>query len=138
MAGQSLVTNPHRPAKIPVMPKAAHLKKGQQAEALALAYLQKKGLRLITRNYRTRRGEIDLIMDDHDTLVFVEVRYRNSEAFGGALESVTHQKQARLIACASHYLSKTEMDQASRFDVVAISTDGHQPVIEWVADAFQC
>lgn len=65
---------------------------GSQAEQLALNYLQQQGLTLITQNYHSRRGEIDLIMLDENTLVFVEVRYRKSAAYGSALESVNSQK----------------------------------------------
>jgi len=122
--------------------KAPHLQQGRQAEDLALSYLKRQGLRLIKRNYRSRRGEIDLIMEQGDTLVLVEVRYRKSAAFGDALESVSVRKQARIIACAGQYLSETECDQPVRFDVIAISP---QPVslqsgelsIQWVRDAFQ-
>lgn len=107
---------------------------GQQAEQQALEYLGKQGLKLITQNYHSRRGEIDLIMEDENTLVFVEVRYRKSAKYGSALESVNNQKQARIIHTAEHYLQQhPSKHSAYRFDVVAINPNN----IDWVKDAFQ-
>ena len=111
---------------------------GHDAEAHAERFLSRRGLAPITRNYRCRRGEIDLVMRDADTLVFVEVRRRSSRAFGGGLESVGRRKRARLVAAAEHYLMMNRIgdDRPCRFDVVAI--DGPLPctTIEWVRDAF--
>lgn len=93
---------------------------------------------LVTRNYRCRRGEIDLVMRDTDTLVFVEVRRRTNRTFGGGLESIDARKRARLVAAADHYLTtkRIGVEPPCRFDVVAI--DGPYPRIriEWVRDAF--
>ena len=111
---------------------------GQQAEQWASEYLQQQGLQLVTTNYHCRRGEIDLIMHDHDTLVFVEVRYRKTSTFGSALESVDHRKQKKLIVTAEHYLQKnTASFSHYRFDVIAISPEQSHPNITWVKDAFQ-
>ena len=66
---------------------------GQHAENACCKYLQKQGLKLLSRNYRGKRGEIDIIMQDKDSLVFVEVRYRKNNLFGGALASITPKKQ---------------------------------------------
>jgi putative endonuclease len=110
---------------------------GQQAEDLALAHLQKQGLKLLARNYRCKGGEIDLIMQDGKTLVFVEVRYRKSARFGGALESVTAIKQARLIHCASHYLARHGLNTPARFDVVALEPGGEMLRVQWIRDAFR-
>jgi len=107
---------------------------GAQAEALACTYLERAGLKLITRNYRCQQGEIDLVMGDHDTLVFVEVRFRRSDAFGTPAETVDRRKQARLLAAARHYLLTQRSDRACRFDVVAVR--GHDTSIEWLRDAF--
>lgn len=107
---------------------------GAQAENLACAHLEGSGLKLITRNYRCPQGEIDLIMHDGEILVFVEVRYRNSNAFGSPAETVDRRKQERLRAAASHYLVKHAIDRACRFDVVAVS--GGEARIEWLRDAF--
>ncbi|MEM7304034.1 MAG: YraN family protein [Pseudomonadota bacterium] len=106
---------------------------GKKAEDVACHFLLSHGLQLITRNYHCRYGEIDLIMQDNDTLVFVEVRYRKSEAFGGALESIDKTKQRKLVFTANHYLSQSADLQTSRFDVVAL-TENAPP--EWIIDAF--
>ncbi|HKJ09325.1 MAG TPA: YraN family protein [Gammaproteobacteria bacterium] len=109
---------------------------GRRAETAACRYLQRRGLRLLARNYRCRVGEIDLIMGDGDSLVFVEVRYRRSVRFGGAAESIDRRKQARIIACASHYLQQHPglAARPARFDVVAIAADDQ---VSWIPDAFQ-
>ena len=107
---------------------------GAQAEDLACAHLERAGLKLLARNYRCPQGEIDLVMNDRDALVFVEVRYRRSNAFGTPAETVGRHKQARLRAAAGHYLLAHATDRACRFDVVAIS--GHDARIEWLRDAF--
>jgi putative endonuclease len=107
---------------------------GAQAEDLACAHLERAGLRLLTRNYRCPQGEVDLVMDDRDTLVFVEVRYRRSDAFGTPAETVDRRKQARLQAAAGHYLLTHSVDRACRFDVVAVS--GRDARIEWLRNAF--
>src|SRR3990172_1533488 len=79
-------------------------KMGEHAEGLACAHLVRHGLTLLQRNYRCVRGEIDLIMGEGASLVFVEVRYRHKPWFGSGAESVTRHKRAKLIATASHYL----------------------------------
>lgn len=112
------------------------LKIGDEAEAQARDYLVKHGLRWITSNYRCRIGEIDLIMRDKDYLVFVEVRARASLAFGGALTSITPNKQRKIIKTAQLYLQTHQLHdkQACRFDV--ISLEGTPPHITWVQHAF--
>jgi putative endonuclease len=110
---------------------------GQQAEDLALAHLQRQGLQLVVRNYRCKGGEIDLIMRDGAVLAFVEVRYRKSARFGGALESVTATKQARIIRCAAHYMARHGTNQPARFDVVALEPGGEPLRVQWVKDAFR-
>ena len=113
---------------------------GSQAENLALQHLTQQGLELVERNYHCRGGEIDLIMLDKATLVFVEVRYRKSTSFGSALESVNHAKQKRIIHTAQHFLQRQTSNYSQscyRFDVVAISPEEHTPEINWLKDAFQ-
>jgi putative endonuclease len=110
--------------------------KGKHAETQASRHLQSRGLKLLATNYRCKRGEIDLIMQDADTLVFVEVRYRQSDRYGSALETVTQGKQNRLIAAASHYLQQQGHNSPCRFDVVGISGP-HGATIEWIKDAFE-
>jgi putative endonuclease len=110
--------------------------KGDAAEDQALAYLQGKGLKLVTRNYRTPGrggGEIDLIMAAPDgTCVFVEVRQRSSGAHGGAGASVGGIKQRRIIFAARHYLLRLPTTPPCRFDVVLVEPQG----IEWLQAAF--
>ena len=98
-------------------------KSGAQAEQLALDYLLAQGLKLLERNFRTRRGEIDLIMRDNDKLVFVEVRFRQGSRFGSAEESITLQKCQRLTAAAEAYMQRQKLTDhiSARFDAVAIS-----------------
>lgn len=106
---------------------------GSDGENRALAHLRAQGLRLITRNYRCKGGEIDLIMaSPRGETVFVEVRVRNRADFGGAAASVGVRKQQRLIRAAQHYLAHLPSVPPCRFDVVAI--DAGQ--IEWLPDAF--
>lgn len=112
--------------------------RGQDAENCACTYLEQQGLRLLTRNYRSRLGEIDLIMQDRDSLVFVEVRYRHRQDFGSGAESVDHRKQLKLIACAQHYaqMHPRIADQPCRFDVISISNSGASEQIQWIKNAF--
>lgn len=109
---------------------------GKDAEARACRHLQAQGLQLVQRNYHSRRGEIDLVMQDKDSLVFVEVRYRRQSRFGSAAESVNRHKQSKLLACANHYIqAHPELArQACRFDVVSI--DGNMNSIDWIKNAF--
>jgi len=109
---------------------------GQQSEDLALTFLRQKGLTLIQRNYRSRLGEIDLVMKDSEHIVFVEVRYRSSIKFGGALLSVDRRKQSKLIKCAQQYIANSSSQQNFRFDVIAISPSSGQHEIQWITNAF--
>lgn len=92
-------------------------------------------MQLISQNYYCRYGEIDLIMSDQETLVFVEVRYRKHKDFGGAVASITRGKQSKLIKTAKHYLAKLETQPYCRFDVVVYEANSEHP--EWIQDAFQ-
>ncbi|MBS4097855.1 MAG: YraN family protein [Sulfuricella sp.] len=112
-----------------------HLADGAQAEQLAAAYLERHGLRAVERNYRCRQGEIDLILHDGGTLVFVEVRLRKSAAFGGAAASITAKKQRRIVLAAEHYLQGLKRIPPCRFDVVLLDGLAAQSV-EWIKDAF--
>ena len=109
--------------------------KGSDAEELAVSYLQRQHLVLVTKNYRSRFGEIDLIMRDGGTLVFIEVRMRANDQFGGAAASITPAKQTKLVRTARHYLSEINNEPPCRFDVVLLSGDDGQE-IEWIRDAF--
>ncbi|MEW5011603.1 MAG: YraN family protein [Cycloclasticus sp.] len=116
--------------------KHRHNQLGQEAEDLALGYLQQQGLTLIERNYRSRYGEIDLIMRDQQHIVFVEVRFRSSQRYGGALSSVDIHKQRKLIKCAQQYIANTSSRLGFRFDVLAISPPSQQHDIQWLTNAF--
>jgi len=106
---------------------------GESAESRAEAFLQTQGLTLVTRNWRCRFGEIDLIMQDGPTRVFVEVRLRSRSDFGGAAASVTPAKQKKLLAAARLYLTTLKTLPPCRFDVVALS--GTAPP-DWIKNAF--
>lgn len=115
--------------------KSAHLQKGDSAEQQASTYLQRQGLQLVCSNFRCKLGELDLVMKDGAVLVIVEVRFRKSEQFGGALASITPQKQARIVAATQHYVIINQLSQSAiRFDVVAIGGDNR---INWIKNAFQ-
>ena len=107
---------------------------GALAEALAAAYLQARGLRLLERNYRCRMGEIDLILAEGPVLVFVEVRLRRNPDFGGAAASITATKRQRIMRAARHYLSG-KPEPACRFDAVLLDALAADRV-EWIKDAF--
>ncbi len=110
---------------------------GAAAEELALRYLEAQGLTLVMRNFRCRTGELDLIMRDGGSLVFVEVRSRRYIRYGTPAESVTRAKQQKLLRAAMFYLQRQRLDLPCRFDVVAILRPGGEPHIEWIRDAFQ-
>lgn len=111
--------------------------RGEAAESLALEFLQRQGLTLVARNFRTPGrggGEIDLIVRDRDaTLVFVEVRQRLGDAHGGALASVGPVKQRRIVFAARHYLHRLQVLPPCRFDVLGVDGAGQ---IEWIRAAF--
>ncbi|MHB0888853.1 YraN family protein [Acidithiobacillus sp.] len=109
---------------------------GQAGEDSALQLLCSVGQQLVQRNYSCRMGEIDLILLDGDTLVFVEVRSRGGSAYGGAAATVTRPKQQRIIRAAEHYLLRhpEHNRRPCRFDVVALD-DRAAP--QWIRDAFR-
>lgn len=111
---------------------------GQQGEQRAEQYLRGQGLTPVTRNYNCGLGEIDLVMRDRETLVFVEVRRRKTTAFGSPLETVSANKQHKLQLAAQHYVmsQKIPSRQALRFDVVGIVSDGEHETIDWIRNAF--
>lgn len=108
---------------------------GDNAELVAEKYLVSQGLTTLARNFRCRFGEIDLIMQDGDATVFVEVRYRASEQFGGAAASINLAKQRRIATAAEHYLTKFRQPPPCRFDAILMRTIDAEGV-EWVKNAF--
>lgn len=114
---------------------------GNQAERLAEQLLLKAGMRLLARNYRCKLGELDLVMRDADTVVFVEVRFRRTGQWGSAVETVDRRKQKRVIAAAQHYLLTHPhlADQSCRFDVIAADGSPADPAsYRWIREAFTC
>ncbi len=111
---------------------------GSAAESAAARLLTAHGLQQVDANVRYRDGELDLVMRDGGTLVFVEVRYRASEDFGGAAASVTPAKQRRLVRAATRYLAahRAYAQLPCRFDVVCASGDPHAPELQWLRAAF--
>ncbi len=114
---------------------------GDWGENLAKKFLRRKGYRFITSNFHSRMGEIDLIVEDRNTLVFVEVKTRKSPDFAQGREFVDYSKQQRIRSTASYYLAQRETDKAVRFDVIEIyAPDGvntKNPIINHLEDAFQ-
>ena len=116
---------------------------GAHWETAACAHLTRAGMKLVTRNFQCRFGEIDLVMRDTDSdgencTVFVEVRFRRSGARGGGLASVGASKRAKLLSAAAAYLQANPRAaaQACRFDVVACRGTPQQPQFEWIRNAF--
>lgn len=112
---------------------------GARQEQLAASYLQARGLILLQANFSCRLGEIDLIMQDGKTLVFVEVRYRRSTRFGSAVETVDRRKQQKLRCCARFFLASHGLTEKSvcRFDIIGITPAPRQQIeINWIRDAF--
>ncbi|MCP5160941.1 MAG: YraN family protein [Hahellaceae bacterium] len=113
---------------------------GSRYEALARIFLERQGLKHLSNNFRSRGGEIDLIMKDKSTLVFIEVRYRKSVKYGSAAESITAHKMKRIVNCAKYYLTiNNAWAKPCRFDVVSIqpgATPENEFSINWIKSAF--
>ncbi|SEL20717.1 putative endonuclease [Colwellia chukchiensis] len=119
--------------------KASTVAMGKNSEQLASQYLQQHGLSLQSCNFQNRAGEIDLIMTQGTTWVFVEVKYRKNNHFGGAIAAVSLKKQQKIKQCAAFYLQQmglNEYNTPCRFDVVAMQGDINAPVITWLKNAF--
>jgi len=110
---------------------------GYHAEDTACRFLQQQGQQVVARNFRCHYGELDLIMQDGEVLVFVEVRLRHNRRYGSGAESVTRTKQAKIIASALYYLQLNPAlaDHPARFDVVSVGSDPENE-INWIKDAF--
>lgn len=111
---------------------------GAAAEAAALQFLEQRGFRLVVTNFRSRYGEIDLIVRQDELLVFAEVRLRNHRHFGGAAASVTAPKQRKIIASAQTFLHhRPEFARCNcRFDVLAMRRDEQVWNVDWLPAAF--
>lgn len=111
--------------------------RGIAGEELAVDFLLKKGYRILERNYRFERGEIDIIAEDNNTLVFVEVKTRRSKEFGEPEDAVTPGKQKQIKQTAEGYIFQYQIDDRScRFDIVAIDIGMKEPSIRHIEDAF--
>ena len=111
---------------------------GAQWEKTAESFLRGQGLKLLQRNFFSRFGEIDLIMEDGKTVVFVEVKYRKSNHHGSGAEAVTFHKQGRISRTAAWYLVKNphRAEQFCRFDVISIDPQKRDQGINWIKNAF--
>lgn len=114
-------------------------REGEPFEVLARDHLEAAGLRLVARNFATRHGELDLVMRDGDTLVFVEVRYRAGASHGGGIDSITAAKRGRLATAAAQFLQAHPRLAAlpCRFDVVALDGPRAAPRLDWRRAAFE-
>lgn len=118
------------------MPDRKTRERGREAENAARVHLEAHGLATLARNFQTRWGELDLVMDDRGQVVIVEVRYRSNNMFGGAAASVTAAKQGRLARAASQFLARARLGHRPvRFDIVAV--EGADQRIDWIIDAFR-
>ena len=120
------------------MSTAPHLALGRAAEAAAARHLERLGYRLITANFRARRGELDLVAQDGDVLAIVEVRSRASDRQGGAPASITHAKRTRIIRAARLLLAKNPLlaKLPTRFDVVEVTGPPDNLTCEVIRAAF--
>ena len=113
--------------------------RGRLAEDKALSYLTRQGLTLLERNYRSRLGEIDLIMRDRDITVFLEVRARTNTTVIETMETIDTKKQQRIILASQHYLqnNRPSSQDIYRFDVILLTGILQAPRIEWIKNAFE-
>ncbi len=116
-----------------------HNKKGQQAEQIALEYLQSQGLIRLYENFSCKQGEIDLIMLDKEFIVFVEVRYRKKTQYGHPLETINYQKQQKIIKAIQVFLLQYPKYNhlPCRIDAIALHSQADQEKINWVKNAIQ-
>ena len=114
------------------------MRTGQQGEDAAARYLRRKRYRIEERNFRCRHGEIDLVAIFHGTVVFVEVKTRQSTRFGMPQEAVSTAKQARIVRVAQAYLQQRNwQERPVRFDVIAVRIAGERTDIEHIEHAFE-
>jgi putative endonuclease len=115
------------------MADAPHLHAGRNGEAFARRWLEARGLRHVCSNFRCRSGELDLVMRERDCLVIVEVRYRRSDSYGGALPSITAAKLQRIAKAIQHLLCQHQQlrELPLRFDVIALAGPLDKPVVTW-------
>lgn len=108
---------------------------GNHAERFAQHYLESQGLTFISKNYRCKSGEIDLIMQDNDELVFVEVKYRNNQSHGSAVEYFHKNKQKKFVSAVMHYMQQKNLNPSivpHRIDLVGIDNKLHKNNVNWL------
>ena len=113
--------------------------KGQETEDACCDYLKNKGLVFLEKNFHCRHGEIDLIMKENKTIVFIEVRYRKNNSFGGAIESITPGKQKKVKTSAEAYIQNNAISGDVRIDFVAMTEDQNDQsgfAFNWIKNAF--
>ncbi|MBW2367999.1 MAG: YraN family protein [Deltaproteobacteria bacterium] len=117
---------------------APHLKTGCHGETIAVKYLKQNGYKILTRNFRTKFGEIDIIALDNDTIAFIEVKTRRSNRYGDPKWAVTYRKKRKISQVALYYLKTTRQNnRKGRFDVVSITFQNNLPVVEIIKNAFE-
>lgn len=112
---------------------------GDNGELIAKRYLLAQGLEIVTQNFNCRLGEIDIIAKSADCFIFIEVKFRHQNQFGGAISAVSATKQEKIKKSARIYLQQQQLNEyntACRFDVIALDGDRKQPQITWVTNAF--
>jgi putative endonuclease len=113
------------------------IRTGKRGEDLAVAYLRKAGYRIVAQNYRCLYGEVDVVAQDGDTLVFVEVKSRKSGTFGAPQEAVGPEKQKKLSRVSLHYLQQKRLETCkARFDVIAVRMSPDETRIDLIRNAF--
>ncbi len=112
---------------------------GKRAEEIATNFLIKQGIKIVSRNFHSRFGEIDLVGLDKQILIFFEVRFRKNEHFLSAIETIDQHKCNKIIITSEYYLNQHKKYQSylCRYDVITITGDLNKPVIEWIINAFQ-
>ena len=121
-----------------INPNTSHAR-GRVTEDFAEKYLIDQGLTPVDRNIHCRQGEIDLVMRDDDIIVFVEVKYRKNNNFGGAIEAVSIAKQNKIRHCVAFFFQQANLNEYNtpcRFDVIALEGDINQPQVTWLKNAF--
>ncbi|MBI5846254.1 MAG: YraN family protein [Deltaproteobacteria bacterium] len=117
--------------------RANNRRLGRTGESMAVTHLKKNGYRMVDSNYRAKTGEVDIICEEGGALVFVEVKMRRQRAFGPPQAAVDKRKQRKIARTAQHYLARTrQRGRRVRFDVLAITVTGGEPVFRIIKNAF--
>ncbi len=117
---------------------ADHNDLGKKAEDLAAEFLQKKGYKILTRNFRYQKAEIDIIAEKDNLIIITEVKARSTDAFMLPQEAVNKRKISLIVSAANHYLEEFNKNQEARFDIISVLPDEKgKLVIEHIIDAFE-